>query len=134
MKADSNGLISAAGTGELGIGVATEAIPASGSGTVKLWTAPGSFFFKAASAVHAGDNLYSAASGEVDDDTGGTDLLPFVARQDAAAGDIFEGVRSDSATTSTVHTFAAADIGTIVAAGSNQGTTGSGMQNTDTWS
>jgi hypothetical protein len=118
---DSNGLISAAGESDAGIGVTQEAIAASGTGTVKLWTAPGTFLIQTAAAVTVGAVLYAAAAGEVDDT--GTYRLPLVAGEIAATaqGDMIECLPNNNLTTITGN-YVSADIGTIAAAGNSQGT------------
>jgi hypothetical protein len=117
---DSNGLISKAAATDPGIGITQEYVAASGYGTVKLFTAPGSFMCQTASAVTRGAVMYAAANGEVDDS--GTYRIPYVAGQAATAqGDIIELVPVDNMTT-TVGTFLAGDIGTIAAAGNSQAT------------
>lgn len=93
VKLDSNGLISAAGVTDAWIGVATEAIAASGTGTVKLRSAPGSIMLVAAGAVEAGDILYAAASGKVNDVQLGGIPTGYQCKSAALAdGDIFEAV------------------------------------------
>lgn len=117
---DANGLISAAAAASTGIGVTVEAIAASGYGTVKLFTGPGTFLIQAAGPVTRGAALYSAAAGEVDDT--GTYRLHLVAGEAATAqGDLIECVPNDNITT-TVGTYVTGDIGTIAAAGNSQAT------------
>ena len=119
VTADANGLISAAGETDLGIGVVQEAVAASGYGTVKLWTAPGTFQIQAAAAVTRGARLYTKAAGEIDDS--GTYYLRLVALEAATAqGDIIEcAVIQDAVYNS--GSYASSDVGTIAAAGSAQG-------------
>lgn len=89
VKVDSNGLISVAAAAEGAIGVTTEYIAASGTGTVKLWTAPGTFLVTANAAITRGSQLYPTASGNVDDS--GTTALPLVALEAATAqNDVIE--------------------------------------------
>lgn len=86
---DSNGLISVAGAAVGAVGVTTEAIAASGYGTVKLFNAPGTFIINAHAAIARGAILYPAAAGRVDD--AGTTTIPLVALEAATAqGDLIE--------------------------------------------
>jgi hypothetical protein len=88
---DSNGLISVSGAANDSIGVTVEVVAASGYGTVKLWSAPGTFQVLAGAAITRGAALYPIASGKVDDvgTTGGA--LGLVALEAATAdGDIIE--------------------------------------------
>jgi hypothetical protein len=117
---DSNGLISAAGATDLGIGVTQEAIAASGYGTVKLWGAPGTYLCQTAGAVTKGAQLYTAASGEVDDS--GTYKLRLIALDTATAqGDVIECAQVQDATYATGQ-YVSSDVGTVAAAGNSQGT------------
>lgn len=119
LKVDSNGLVSAAGDGEVGIGVATQACAASGYVTVKLW-GPGTVLLQAAAAITRGAELYTAASGQVDDT--GTYKIGAVALEAATAqGDLIECAIVDI-TSSSVGNYVSSDIGTIAAAGNSQGT------------
>lgn len=87
VKVDSNGLISVAGATDASIGVTTEAIAASGYGSVKLFNATGTFLVTAGAAITRGAQLYPLAAGKVDDT--GTTALPLVALEAATAdGDI----------------------------------------------
>lgn len=89
VKVDSNGLISVAGATDPAIGVTTEYVAASGYGTVKLFTAPGTYMCLAGGAVTRGAHLYPAASGKVDDS--GTTKIGLVALEAAGAdGDVIE--------------------------------------------
>jgi hypothetical protein len=89
VKVDANGLISLAGNNDA-IGVVIEDVAASGVGTVKLFSAPGTMFFTAAGAVTAAAALYPAANGKVDDAVAGN-ALGYVALEAATAdGDIIE--------------------------------------------
>ena len=89
VKVDSNGLISVAGAAEAAVGVTTEAIAASGYGTVKLFTAPGTFLCTASVAITRGNQVYPAASGKIA--ATGTTALPLVALEAATAnGDHIE--------------------------------------------
>jgi len=86
---DSAGLIAAAGAND-SIGVTLTPIVASGTGSVKLWSAPGTFMVKALTAFAAAAVLYPAAGGTVDDAAAGA-LLGLIALDAAtAAGDIVE--------------------------------------------
>lgn len=117
---DSNGLVSVAAASDPGIGVTQQACAASGTVTVKLWSASGTFLVQAAAAITRGAQLYSAASGEVDDS--GTYRLPFVAGEAATGqGDVIEILPQDNQTV-TVGAYNSSDVGTVAAAGSNQGT------------
>lgn len=89
VKVDANGNISVAAAAEGAIGVTTQAIAASGTGTVKLFNAPGTFILCANAAIVAGAKLYPTAGGNVDD--AGTTALPLVALEAAtAANDLIE--------------------------------------------
>jgi len=78
--------IDVAGATDAAIGVAYETIPAGGYGTVKLFSAPGTFLVIASGAISAGAQLYPAASGQVA--ASGTTALNLVALEPAtAAGD-----------------------------------------------
>jgi hypothetical protein len=89
VKVDSDGLISVAAAAEAAVGVTTEAIAASGYGTVKLFNAGGTFLMVANAAVARGAQVYPAASGNIDD--AGTTALPLVALEAATAqNDIIE--------------------------------------------
>ena len=93
---DSSGTIAAAGATDNWIGTTVSAIPASGTGTIRLRNAPGSHMFVAAGAVDVGDMLYPAASGKVDDVAAGV-FTGFQAVDAAAAdGDIIEAVPCDN--------------------------------------
>lgn len=89
VKVDSNGLISAAAASEAAIGITTEAVAASGYGTVKLFSAPGTFLCTASVAITRGTQVFPAASGKVA--ATGTTALNLVALEAAGAdGDIIE--------------------------------------------
>jgi hypothetical protein len=92
---DSAGLISAAGATENGIGVTTAPVTASGYGTVKLWSASGTFPVTASAAVARGAALYPTASGKVDDAVAsGGPPLGLVALEAATAdGDPIEAAK-----------------------------------------
>jgi len=78
--------IDVAGATDASIGVAYENIPVGGYGTVKLFSAPGTFLVIASGAITAGTQLYPAASGQVS--ATGTTALSLVAIESAtAAGD-----------------------------------------------
>ena len=89
VKVDSNGLISVAAATENAVGVTTEAIAASGTGTVKLFSAPGTYLVTANAAITMGAKLYPAAAGNVDD--AGTTAINLCALETATAlGDVIE--------------------------------------------
>jgi hypothetical protein len=116
---DSSGLISVAGATDLVIGVTQEAIAASGYGTVKLSSAPGTFLCQTAGPVTKGAQLYTAASGEVDDS--GTYKIRAVAGDTATAqGDVIECIPIDDGTYAAV-AYTSDQVGTVAAAGANQG-------------
>jgi len=93
VKLDSSGLISAAGATEQWIGVTTAPVAASGIGTVKLRSAPGSVMMVAAGAIEVGDILYAGASGKVNDVQLGGGATGYQCKSAAGAdGDIFEAV------------------------------------------
>jgi hypothetical protein len=119
---DSSGLISVAGATDRGIGVTTEAIAASGYGTVKLFSAPGTFIVQAAAAVTRGAALYGAADGEIDD-TGTYDLNLLALEAATAQGDVIECVLADGRS-AVPAPYSSADVGTVAAAGNSQGTAG----------
>jgi hypothetical protein len=56
---------------------------------VKLFSAPGTMFFKAGGAIAAAAPLYPAASGAVDDASSGT-ALGYISKDAVASGDVFE--------------------------------------------
>ena len=89
VKVDSAGLISVASAAEGAIGVTTHAVPASGIGNVKLFSAPGTYLMTAASAITRGARLFPAASGLVDD-TGTTALNLCALEAATAANDVIE--------------------------------------------
>jgi hypothetical protein len=96
VKLDANGLISAADLGDSWIGVTQEAIAASGTGTVKLRNAPGTFLVTASAAVTRGNKLQTTDAGKVDDAAGGL-FTGLVANEAATAdGDIIEAVPVDA--------------------------------------
>ncbi|MBL9135299.1 MAG: hypothetical protein JNK85_05500 [Verrucomicrobiales bacterium] len=93
VKVDSNGQISAAAATDAAVGVTTEAVAASGWGTVKLFSAPGTFLVTAGAAITRGTQLYPLAAGKVDD--AGTTALPLIALEAALAdGDIIAAGRA----------------------------------------
>jgi hypothetical protein len=113
---DSAGLISVAGESDLGVGVTQEAVAASGWGTVKLWSAPGTFHVQAGGPVTRGAQLYAAASGEVDDS--GTYKLRLVALEAAAAqGDVIEVAVVQDATYGSGN-YVSTDVAALTATGS----------------
>ena len=78
-----------AGATDVAIGVTQESIAASGSGTVKLFGAPGTFLIQVHSSMNAGVHLYPAAAGRVDD--AGTTKIGLLSLEAATAqGDIIE--------------------------------------------
>jgi hypothetical protein len=93
VKVDVNGLISVSGAAADSIGVTMEDIVASGTGAVKLWSAPGTFFCIAFAPIARGAALFSIAAGLVDD--AGVTSIPLVSLDAAAAaGDIIECART----------------------------------------
>lgn len=89
VKVDSNGLISVASATEVAVGVTTEYVAASGFGTVKLFSAPGTYLCLASTSITRGAHLYPAASGKVAPT--GTTRIGLVALEAAAAdGDLIE--------------------------------------------
>jgi hypothetical protein len=92
VKVDSSGLISVAAAAEAAVGVVMEAVAASGYGTVKLFSAGGSFPMIASVAITNGTQVYPAASGKIA--ASGTTALNFQAIEAATANnDIIECVR-----------------------------------------
>jgi hypothetical protein len=92
VKVDSNGLISVAGAAEIAIGVTLENIAASGYGSVKLFSATGTWLMTAGAAIARGAELYPLAAGKVDDT--GTTKIGMVALEAATAdGDVIECTR-----------------------------------------
>lgn len=74
VKVDSNGNILVAGAADAAIGVTIEDIVASGTGAVKLFTAPGTFFVKTGTGgATAGTATTGLAGGLIG--TGGTAIL-----------------------------------------------------------
>lgn len=93
---NSSGVIAASGAANDWIGTAIEDIAASGAGTVRLRSSPGTFHFIASAAITVGNVLYPTASGKVDDagTTGGA--IGFVAIEAATAdGDVIEAAPID---------------------------------------
>ncbi len=80
---DSSGLISVAGAAVGAVGVTTEAIAASGYGTVKLFSGSGTYRMCANAAIARGAIIYPTAGGNIDD--AGTTALPLVALEAATA-------------------------------------------------
>jgi hypothetical protein len=114
----SGGTISVAGAADIGIGVTTAVIAASGTGTVKLFSAPGTFMMKANAAVVIGATLYATADGEVDDT--GTYKLNMISLETAGAGnDIIECARVNGGVAATAP-YATADVAALTAAGTLQ--------------
>ncbi|MFO1461259.1 MAG: capsid cement protein [Verrucomicrobiota bacterium] len=71
------------------VGVATHAAAQGEELTVKLFSSPGTFLFRANAAIAAGAQLFPTATGNVDD--AGTTAIPFVALEAAtASGDLIE--------------------------------------------
>lgn len=126
---DSNSQISAAGVGDNWIGVTCEPIAASGYGTVKLLGAPGTFMFRANAAIDAGDPLFAAADGEVDDaQASGAKVVPFLAVEAAGANELFEAIPADGIVLTVGAAQAATTaVGTLTTVGSNTGTAGAGL-------
>lgn len=92
VKVDSSGLISAAAAAEAAAGVTMEYVAAGGYGTVKLFSAPGTFLMTAGVAIAAGTQVYPAAAGKIA--ATGTTALNFQALEAATAnGDIIECAR-----------------------------------------
>lgn len=92
VQVNSSGLMLVAGATDPAIGVTTEAVAASGYGTVKLFSAPGTFLVTAGAAITRGAVLYPLAAGKVDDT--GTTAMGLVALEAATAdGDIIEAAR-----------------------------------------
>ena len=88
VKIDSNGLISVAGATETGIGVTMAHIPERGYGTVKLWSAPGTFLFTSSEGVSRGTKLFPVADGKVNNDVNQAETsMGFVALEDAVGAD-----------------------------------------------
>jgi len=117
---DANGLIAAAGSSDIGIGITQEAIAASCIGTVKLYSASGTFQCQTAGPVTRGAALYAAAAGQIDDT--GTYTLRMVALEAATAqGDIIE-TTDINGTGTAAYPYASGDVGTLAALGTNQGT------------
>lgn len=115
----SGDTISVAGAADIGIGVTTSVIPASGIGTIKLFSAAGTFMMKANDAVVIGATLYATAAGEVDDT--GTYKLNMISLETASAGnDIIEVARVNGGTAAT-GPYAAADVAALAATGTIQG-------------
>jgi len=88
----SGGTISVAGAADIGIGVTIAVIPASGIGTIKLWSAPGTFLMTADGAITIGAVLYFTHEGKVDDT--GTYKANMISLDTAGAdGDVIECAR-----------------------------------------
>lgn len=92
---DTSGTVSAAGATDNWIGTTTHAVAASGRVNVRLRNAPGTHIFLAGGAIDAGDMLYPAADGKVNDVAAGV-FTGFQAIAAAADGDIFEAVPCDN--------------------------------------
>lgn len=123
---DADNKISAAGVASNWIGVTTEPIAANGYGTVKLLGAPGTFMFKANAAIDAGDPLFAAADGEVDDDqASGAKVIGFLATEAAGANELFEAIPSDGLILTAGSAQAA--VGAVTTVGANTGTAGAGL-------
>jgi hypothetical protein len=92
MVTRASGLISAAGVTDVIYGVTIAPIPVSGYGTIRLWSAPGTFLLTASAAITIDAPLFPTAVGTVDD--AGTTGLGLIALEAAtAAGDIIECAR-----------------------------------------
>lgn len=88
---NSSGVILASGAANDTIGVAVEDIAASGTGVVKLLSAPGTHICKAGAAIARGATLHAIASGLVDD--AGANAIGLIALEAAtASGDLIECV------------------------------------------
>lgn len=89
VKVNSSGLILVADAADAAIGVTTEYVAASGYGTVKVFSAPGTFLCLAGVAITRGNQVYPAASGKIA--ATGTTLLNLIALEAAGAdGDLIE--------------------------------------------
>lgn len=113
----SGGTISVAGATSLGIGFTTAACAASGIVNVRLIDG-GTVLCQAASAIAAGHLLYGATAGEV----AKTGLYPLrmIALDEATAqGDVIECAYLPAQSTG-LQDYAAANIGTVAAAGNDQ--------------
>lgn len=89
VKVDSAGLMLAADAADAAVGVTVEAVAASAYGSVKLFSAPGTYLCVAGVAITRGNQIYPAAAGKIA--ATGTTLLPLVALEAATAdGDIIE--------------------------------------------
>lgn len=98
VKIDSSGTISAAGATDISIGTAMQYIAASGLGTVRLNSAPGTQNFIASVAISVGDRLYAAASGKVTNvNSGGIPLGYQASVASGADGDIIEAIPTEGA-------------------------------------
>jgi len=83
--------IDIAGADDAAIGTAMEDIAAGGYGTIKLFSAPGTFYAKASKAITVGTQLYPDVSGKVSSTGGGAGavILNFIALEPASAdGDV----------------------------------------------
>jgi hypothetical protein len=87
--------ILAAGATDSWIGVTTAPIVASGNGVIKLRNTPGSFMVQSGGAITAGNRLYAAASGMVDDAQTSGSFTGLVAKTGAGgSGEIIEAIPS----------------------------------------
>lgn len=89
VKVDSAGQISVASASEAMVGVTHEAVAASGWGTVRMLSAPGTFLMLASGAITRGAQVYPAASGKIAG-TGTTPLLMVALEAATADGDVIE--------------------------------------------
>lgn len=89
VKVDSSGTISVAAGTDAAVGITQEAIAASGYGTVKLFSAPGTFLATANGAITRGNSVYPAAAGNIIG--AGNTALPYIALEAAnAINDVIE--------------------------------------------
>lgn len=92
VKVDSSGQISAAAAADTAVGVTMEPVAAGGCGTVKLFSAAGSFLMTANGAIAAGTLVFPAVAGKIAGT--GTTALSFQNLEAATAnGDVIECVR-----------------------------------------
>jgi hypothetical protein len=114
----SAGTISVAGASDIGIGVTLTAIPASETGTVKLWGATGTFMMTADNAITIGATLYATHEGKVDDT--GTYKINMISLATATADDdVIECAKVDGGTVATAP-YVSTDVADLTAAGTLQ--------------
>ena len=80
VKLSAANTVATCGAGEAGIGVAMKTATTGLQIPVKLFNAPGTFPCLATGAVTAGDAVYTAASGKVDDNQTGTGAILGIAK------------------------------------------------------